>query len=139
MRTIRRMATATVAVACCSASAFALTEGQCLFFAVDGRTAICHAVGSPQKPFIPLDAPIQACIRHAEHPSDHVAVSDPDCQGGGCLPESAPCDTTLPCCEGLVCNDGVCGLPVEDAATSGDDDGGATENGAIPVDPTPRR
>ena len=38
----------------------------------------------------------------------HIAVGDPQCQGGGCLPEIAPCDATLPCCDGLQCTNGVC-------------------------------
>lgn len=37
-----------------------------------------------------------------------MAVNDPTCQGGGCLPEGAPVDSTLPCCEGLSAQNGVC-------------------------------
>jgi hypothetical protein len=110
---------ATVIFLCATSQTFALTEGQCLAFAVDGSTAICHATGSPNQPFAPLEIPIQACIHgHVDHSNDYVAVGDPACTGGGCLPSGAPCDPTLPCCEGLACNDGICGPPIEDVTTA---------------------
>lgn len=114
MKTTAVALAAVLAVLCAAGGTLALTEEQCLFFEVNGKTAICHAIGSPQTPFIALEVPTQACMRHAEHPNDHVAVGDPECQGTGCLPENAPCDATLPCCEGLTCNNGICGPPLED-------------------------
>jgi hypothetical protein len=97
-----------------AAYSWALTEGQCVVFAVNGTTAICHATGSPNARFVPLDVPVDACINgHVEHDSDYVAVGDPACQGVGCLPQNAPCDPTLPCCEGLACTAGLCApIPV---------------------------
>ncbi len=53
-----------------------------------------------------------ACVdSHALHPDDYIAVDAPTCGGGGCLPESAPCDETLPCCDGLECRQGTCQEP----------------------------
>jgi hypothetical protein len=116
--TWRMSLAATVLFLCSSAHGFALTEGQCLFFVVDGRTAICHATGSPHAPFAPLDAPLEACINgHVSHAGDYVAVGDPECQGGACLPAGAPCDASLPCCEGLACNAGTC-EPAADSQTT---------------------
>lgn len=132
MRTMGLTTGAALALLCGAGGVLALTEEQCLYFAVDGKTAICHAIGSPQKPFVALEVPAQACFQHAGHPSDYVAFGDPECQGGGCLPASAPCDATLPCCEGLTCNSGICGLPVEDATTDGD--GAACEQEARTAD-----
>jgi hypothetical protein len=52
-----------------------------------------------------------ACVGdHADHEGDYIAVDDPTCGGGGCLPEAAPCDGSLPCCEGLQCTDGTCAV-----------------------------
>ncbi|WP_438039049.1 calcium-binding EGF-like domain-containing protein [Sorangium sp. So ce128] len=57
----------------------------------------------------------QACTNaHALHAGDYVAVNDPTCQGGGCLPENAPCDATLPCCDGFHCQSGTCVANVSD-------------------------
>jgi cysteine-rich repeat protein len=87
----------------------ALTADQCDFFDVNGRVRICHATGSSMHPFTVLNLSDNACINaHAHHAGDYVAVGDPTCQGGGCLPVGAPSDPTLPCCDGLVVRDGVC-------------------------------
>jgi hypothetical protein len=93
-----------------TAPVFALSPEQCAYFAVDGRTAICHATADPSHPFTPINPAVVACIRgHAnQHESDYVAVGDPTCQGGGCLAAGAPCDATLGCCDGLACIDGTC-------------------------------
>ena len=48
------------------------------------------------------------------HAGDYVAVNDPTCQGGGCLPANAPCDATLPCCSGFSCVSGTCQANVSD-------------------------
>lgn len=94
---------------CCSSVSYAITPDQCTYFQTGAKTAICHATGSPTRPFIVLDLSEQACIAHARHASDFVAVGDPTCQGGqGCLPGNSPCDATLPCCDGLACVNGTC-------------------------------
>lgn len=86
-----------------------LSAAQCDYFAVDGRVQICHATGSRTRPYTILKVAEAACVSaHANHPGDYVAVGDPSCQGGGCLPADAPCDATLPCCDGLTCEAGTC-------------------------------
>jgi hypothetical protein len=87
----------------------ALTAAQCQYFAVDGKVTICHRTGSATHPYTAIDISEQGCIRgHAAHAGDYVAVDDPTCQGGRCLPAGAPCDDTLPCCDGASCQSGVC-------------------------------
>ncbi len=87
----------------------ALTAAQCDYFDVNGKVQICHKTNSTTKPYTILKISEQACINaHTQHPEDYVAVNDPTCQGGGCLPKNAPCDPTLPCCDGLTCQNGVC-------------------------------
>lgn len=87
----------------------ALTVDQCNYFAVDGKVQICHRTASATKPYTILKISESACIgAHALHAGDYVAVNDPNCQGGGCLPEGAPCDPTLPCCDGFSCVSGTC-------------------------------
>jgi hypothetical protein len=87
----------------------ALIDEQCEFFDVDGQVQICHHTSSVNHPFVIIKTSVQACINgHAGHAQDYVAVGDPTCQGGGCLPETAPCDETLPCCDGTTCVSGVC-------------------------------
>jgi len=86
-----------------------LSAAQCDYFAVDGKVRICHATTSPTHPFTILNVSVSGCITpHALHPGDYVAVGDPTCQGGGCLPAGAPADPSLPCCDGLVVQNGVC-------------------------------
>src|SRR5207244_581417 len=85
----------------------ALTSAQCDYFNVNGNTQVCHATSSTKHPYTILKISAAACgSAHAAHPGDYVAVNDPSCGGGGCLPEAAPCDATLPCCEGTVCTAG---------------------------------
>lgn len=87
----------------------ALTEAQCEYFDVNGTVRICHKTNSTTHPYTVLQISEQACINaHAQHAGDYVAVGDPTCQGGGCLPVNAPCDATLPCCDGLTCQNGTC-------------------------------
>jgi hypothetical protein len=53
-----------------------------------------------------------ACINaHASHPRDFIDVSGGTCNNAGCLPETAPCDPTLPCCGNLSCTGGTCQCP----------------------------
>jgi hypothetical protein len=91
-------------------SAPALTAAQCDYFAADGRTRICHRTSSRVHPYTILNVSESACVSaHADHAGDYIApANDLNCQGGGCLPQSAPCDATLPCCEGMTCRAGVC-------------------------------
>ncbi|WP_437682007.1 hypothetical protein [Sorangium sp. So ce131] len=87
----------------------ALTPGQCEYFDVNGTVRICHKTNSTTHPYTVLKLSEQACINaHAQHAGDYVAVNDPTCQGGACLPLNAPCDATLPCCSGATCTNGTC-------------------------------
>jgi hypothetical protein len=87
----------------------ALTDDQCDFFDADGHVQICHHTSSITHPFTIIKTSVQGCVDgHAGHAQDYVAVGDPTCQGGGCLPVTAPCDDTLPCCDGLTCQNGTC-------------------------------
>jgi len=86
-----------------------LTDAQCLYFDVNGSVTICHGTSSTTHPFTIVKTSEQGCINgHAGHSRDYVAVNDPTCQGGGCLPTGAPCDATLPCCSGSSCQNGTC-------------------------------
>ena len=87
----------------------ALTAAQCDYFGAGGTVRICHRTYSSTHSFTILQISKEACIHaHAAHADDYVAVDDPTCQGGGCLPAGAPCDPTLPCCDGSACQGGVC-------------------------------
>lgn len=87
----------------------ALTADQCMYYASSGATQICHYTGAARHPFTVLRTSEAACVNaHANHDHDYVAVGDPTCSGGGCLPESAPCDAFLPCCDGFACSNGTC-------------------------------
>ncbi|WP_194863205.1 LamG domain-containing protein [Myxococcus sp. AB036A] len=93
-----------------------LTEAQCEYFAAKGKVQICHATGSATHPYSLITVSERACINgHASHPGDYVTSTDPSsplydptCQGQGCLPENAPCDATMPCCDGFTCREGTC-------------------------------
>ena len=93
----------------------ALTPEQCEYFDVNGSVQICHSLGNGRFKILRLNE--QACVNaHSDHAADYVASTDPasslydpTCQGNGCLPQDAPCDATLPCCDGSTCTDGVCG------------------------------
>lgn len=94
----------------------ALTAAQCSYFDVNGKVQICHKTSSVAHPYTILRLSEQACINgHVAHGGDYVASTDPasplydpTCSGGGCLPVNAPCDATLPCCDGSTCTNGVC-------------------------------
>ncbi len=70
----------------------------------------------------------RACLDdHSAHASDYVTsldpsspLYDPTCSGQGCLPVSAPCDATVPCCDGLTCQSGTC-TDVNECALGTDD------------------
>jgi hypothetical protein len=86
-----------------------LTAAQCTYFDVNGKDTICHYTGSTKNPYTIVKTSDQGCINgHAGHAHDYIAVGDPTCQGGGCLPQGAPCDATLPCCSGSTCSNGTC-------------------------------
>lgn len=86
-----------------------LTAEQCDYFEVGGTTRICHATGSSRNPYVLISVSRQACVAaHAAHARDYVAVDNPPCSGQGCLPAGAPCDPTVPCCEGFECRAGAC-------------------------------
>jgi hypothetical protein len=92
-----------------SRSSASLTADQCTYFDVNGQDTICHHTDSPSHPFTILKTSDQGCINgHSTHPQDYIAVGDPTCGGGGCLPQGAPCDATLPCCDGSTCSNGTC-------------------------------
>lgn len=92
----------------------ALTADQCEYFDVNGTIQICHELGNGKFKILRLNE--QACINaHGSHAADYVTSTDPasplydpTCQGNGCLPEDAPCDATLPCCDGSTCTNGTC-------------------------------
>jgi len=94
----------------------ALTAAQCSTFDINGKVQICHKTGSTNKPYTILRLSEQGCINgHVAHGGDYVTSTDPNsplydptCSGGGCLPVSAPCDATLPCCDGSSCVNGTC-------------------------------
>ena len=101
----------------------ALTADQCNYFDVNGKIQICHYTGSGSHPYTILKTSVQGCAHgHAGHPGDYVAVDDPTCQGGGCLPAGAPSDATLACCDGLISQNGTC---VDPCASAPCQNGGA--------------
>lgn len=97
-------------------SSAALTADQCNFFDVNGKVQICHHTSSVAHPFSIIRVSAQACVQaHSGHSGDYVtstdphsSLYDPTCQGMGCLSEGAPCDATVPCCDGLTCSNGTC-------------------------------
>ncbi|WP_437497765.1 calcium-binding EGF-like domain-containing protein [Sorangium sp. So ce1099] len=109
----------------------ALTAEQCAYFDVNGKIQLCHYTGSAKHPYTIIKTSVQACIDgHAAHAGDYVAVNDPTCQGGGCLPVNAPCDATLPCCEGSTCESGTCQVIDPCAAAPCQNGGICTADGA---------
>ncbi|WP_437686102.1 FG-GAP-like repeat-containing protein [Sorangium sp. So ce176] len=94
----------------------ALTPDQCNYFDVNGTVQICHKTGSATKPYTIIRVSEQACINaHSAHAQDYVTSLDPSspsydptCGGQGCLAVNAPCDPTVPCCDGLTCQSGTC-------------------------------
>ncbi|WP_437721100.1 FG-GAP-like repeat-containing protein [Sorangium sp. So ce861] len=94
----------------------ALTPEQCNYFDVNGTVQICHKTSSATKPYTIIRVSEQACINaHSGHAGDYVTSLDPSspsydptCGGQGCLAVNAPCDATVPCCDGLTCQSGTC-------------------------------
>ncbi len=105
---------AILAVGACTAEdttgidTFDLTAAQCSYAAVDGKVQICHATPSNKHPYRILTLTENTCALHAAHGDDYIAINDPSCGGGGCLPVDAPCDATVPCCDGSSCTAGTC-------------------------------
>ena len=81
--------------ALCSASySHALNADQCAFFAIEGKTQICHATNSATNPYVHIEVSRSACVNgHSQHASDYIAANEPACDGSGCLPEGAPVDS----------------------------------------------
>ncbi|WP_224367431.1 FG-GAP-like repeat-containing protein [Hyalangium versicolor] len=94
----------------------ALTAEQCDYFDVNGKVQLCHKTGSTIHSYTIVRVSEQACINaHSAHNGDYVTsldptspLYDPTCSGQGCLPVNAPCDATVPCCDGLTCQSGTC-------------------------------
>ncbi|WP_437973308.1 VCBS repeat-containing protein [Sorangium sp. So ce295] len=94
----------------------ALTPEQCNYFDVNGTVQICHRTGSATKPYAIIRVNEQACVNaHSAHGQDYVTsldpsspLYDPTCGGQGCLAVNAPCDPTVPCCDGTQCINGTC-------------------------------
>jgi hypothetical protein len=90
----------------------ALSTAQCQYFETNGKTTICHATSSATNPYVLIKVSESACINgHAGHPGDFIDVNGGTCNGAACLPETAPCDPTLPCCGNLSCVGGACTCP----------------------------
>ncbi|RKH14836.1 hypothetical protein D7V97_01700 [Corallococcus sp. CA053C] len=102
----------------------ALTAEQCDYFDVNGKVQLCHKTSSTSHPYTIVRVSEQACINaHSAHNGDYVtsldptsSLYDPTCSGQGCLSVNAPCDATVPCCDGLTCQSGTCGDVNECAA-----------------------
>ncbi|WP_437328996.1 hypothetical protein [Sorangium sp. So ce381] len=115
----------------------ALTPEQCTYFDPGGTVQICHHTGSASKPYKILRISDQACINaHSAHDGDYITSTDPSsplydptCNGQGCLPVGAPCDATLPCCDGLLCQNGTCTDPCASAPCQNGGACAATESG----------
>ena len=90
--------------------ASSLTAAQCEYKAFQdnkGRVKICHYdSGKKKKKYVIEKMTPRECQRHlTAHQSgfpDYIAL-DNDCDGDGCLSLDAPCDPTVPCCEGTFC------------------------------------
>lgn len=110
-----------------------LTAAQCAYFDVNGKDQICHWTGSAKKPYTIIKTSEAGCVNgHAGHPHDYITSPDPSspaydptCNGSGCLPATAPCDATLPCCDGLVCDAGTCVSAADPCASAPCQNGGA--------------
>ena len=106
----------------------ALSAEQCSFFDTNGKVLICHATSSRKNPYVAIRVSEAGCINgHAGHEGDYVALDDAMCAGGSCLPEAAPCDATLDCCEGFECSAG--GTCTQVAPVCGDVGASCTSNG----------
>ena len=112
----------------------ALTAGQCEYFDVNGSVQICHELGNGKFKILRVNE--QACVNaFSSFPNDYVTSTDPasplydpTCQGNGCLPEGAPVDNTVPCCDGLSAQNGVCTVVVPACPN------GLTDCGGVCVD-----
>gem|GEM_PF-1769548 len=73
-----------------------------------GRVRVCHyAQRRTRAKYVMVKVTPEECEDHIEEHvegyPDFVAVGDSNCSGDGCLPLNAPCDPTVPCCDGLTC------------------------------------
>ncbi|WP_437605734.1 FG-GAP-like repeat-containing protein [Sorangium sp. So ce834] len=89
----------------------ALTPNHCDDFDVNGTILMCHRNGSTTYPYTILKINLLCLPAHLLHLGDYIALGDPTCHGDGCLPEGAPCDATVPCCDGTQCINGTCQDP----------------------------
>ncbi|GMU01565.1 hypothetical protein KH5H1_56850 [Corallococcus caeni] len=112
----------------------ALTAEQCDYFDTNGKVQLCHKTSSKIHSYTIVRVSEQACINaHSAHDGDYVtsldptsSLYDPTCSGQGCLPVNAPCDATVPCCDGLTCQSGTCVDANECAAGTDNCDENAT-------------
>ncbi len=104
----------------------ALSADQCNyapFLDRKGKLEICHygatklkakrGCGTPSYSYIlakvtPAECQVHVAETVINGQPDFVAVGDKNCSGNGCLPMNAPCDATVPCCDGLTCDGGTC-------------------------------
>ncbi|XXX73182.1 FG-GAP-like repeat-containing protein [Sorangium sp. So ce134] len=86
----------------------ALTSDHCDDYDVNGLILMCHRNGSTTYPYTILKVNLLCLPAHLLHLGDYIALGDPTCHGDGCLPKGAPCDATVPCCDGLTCHGGTC-------------------------------
>ena len=118
----------------------ALTQAQCSFFAIGDKVQICHRTGSARNPYNIIRTNAAACGGHSGHAGDYITstdpaspIYDPTCNGQGCLPEGAPSDPTIECCDGLGSVAGTCRDINECATNNGGCGAGFTcANAAIP-------
>ncbi|WP_044986366.1 FG-GAP-like repeat-containing protein [Sorangium cellulosum] len=104
----------------------ALTPDHCDDFDVHGTILMCHRNGSTTYPYTILKINLLCLPAHLLHLGDYIALGDPTCHGDGCLPEGAPCDAAVPCCDGLTCHHGTCTENDECALGTDDCDANAT-------------
>jgi hypothetical protein len=114
-----------------AAASSALTVDECNYFDVNGTVRICHFNGSTKKPYTILHVSSAGCVDgHSTHPNDFIpAETDLTCSGSGCFPAGAPVDSTVPCCDGLVPEDGVCVAASDGGSGDGGTSGGGTGDG----------
>jgi hypothetical protein len=93
-----------------SPSSPTLTAAECNFFGQSGTFNICHVNGSGK--FVPTAVTTSSCLNgHAGHAGDYIATAtDPDCKhkDQACFPAGAPKDNYIPCCSGVVDDNGRC-------------------------------
>ncbi|HTN92375.1 MAG TPA: VCBS repeat-containing protein [Sorangium sp.] len=86
----------------------ALTPAQCEHYDVNGTILMCHKTSRTTHPYTILKIKLACLPAHLLHLGDYIALGDPTCNGDGCLPQGAPCNATVPCCDGTQCINGTC-------------------------------